>query len=168
MRERGSVSIDRLRNIGAVLPERKPEDRPGFSLLEAVIAVSLLALMTFFGSLSLKHTAPRIRLHNAAWEIHSRLNWARYKAVYCGEKIKTVFEADGYTLFAFDAAQNHWMPLRSHRLEGVVVSASNSPIFHPGGTVSNLATIRINNSAGVYRITLAITGRIKLTKHPPD
>jgi len=168
MREPCSVSADLLLNIGAVLPERKPENRPGFSLLEAVIAVSLLALMTFFGSLSLKHTAPRIRLHNAAWEIHSRMNWARYKAVYSGEKIKTVFEADGYTLFAFDAVQNRWRPLRTHRLEGVIVSANNSPIFHPGGTVSNLATILINNSAGGYRITLAITGRIKLTKLPPD
>lgn len=168
MRRPGSVPAGCPWNTGTVPPGWKPENRPGFSLLETVIALSLLLLLTFFGSLSLKQTAPRIRLHNAAWEIHSRLNWARYKAVYSGEKIKTVFEADGYTLFAFDAVQNRWQFLQTHRLDGVSISANNSPIFHPGGTVSNLATILIYNSAGGYRITLAITGRIKLTKYPPD
>jgi hypothetical protein len=34
--------------------------------------------------------------------------------------------------------------------------------------VSNLATILIGNTAGGYKITLAISGRIKLTQIPPN
>lgn len=48
-------------------------------------------------------------------------------------------------------------------LEGVNVEANNSPLFHPEGTVSNLASIYVFNSWGKYRITIAITGRIKTT-----
>jgi len=143
-------------------------NRPGFSLMEALITISLLSMLTVLGSLSFQHAAPRIRLHNAAWEVNARLNWARYKAIYSGEKIKMVLEPDRYTVFAFDTVQNSWLPIQTHILEGVVVSANNSPIFHPGGTVSNLATIVIGNSAGGYKITLAISGRIKLTKVSPD
>jgi hypothetical protein len=46
--------------------------------------------------------------------------------------------------------------------EGVNISATNSPIFHPLGTVSNLTSVYISNTAGKYRISLAISGRIKV------
>jgi len=154
--------------IRYITPKRISGNRPGFSLMEALITVSLLSMLTVFGSLSFQHAAPRIRLHNATWEVNARLNWVRYKAIYSGKKIKMVFEPDRYTVFAFDPAQNSWHPIQAHILEGVVVSANNSPIFHPGGTVSNLATILIRNSSGGYKITLAISGRIKLMKISPD
>lgn len=156
------------RNSRAVTPGPGTGNRPGFSLLELVIVFSLLSLLTVLGSISLMQAAPKFRLHRAAWEVHSCLNWARYKSIYSGEKIKTVFEKDRFTLFAFNAAQNCWHPIRTHLLEGVMVSANNSPIFHPSGTVSNLATILIGNTAGGYKITLAISGRIKLTQIPPN
>jgi hypothetical protein len=49
-------------------------------------------------------------------------------------------------------------------LEGVNIQANNSPVFHPQGTVSNLASIMISNTWGSYKITLAISGRIRIAK----
>lgn len=158
-----------FRNSRAVIPEQqRMGNRLGFSLLELVIAFSMLSLLTVFGSISLMRAAPKFRLHRAAWEVNSCLNWARYKSIYSGKKIKTVFEKDRFSFFTFDTPQNSWLPIQTHIVEGVILSANNSPIFHPAGTVSNLATILIGNSAGGYKITLAISGRIKLTQVPPD
>ena len=47
-------------------------------------------------------------------------------------------------------------------LDGVNITATNSPIFHPLGTVSNLTSVYISNTSGKYRISLAISGRIKI------
>ncbi len=49
-------------------------------------------------------------------------------------------------------------------VEGVWIQANNTPTFHPAGTVSNFATILVSNSWGTNKITLAITGRIKVTE----
>jgi len=43
----------------------------------------------------------------------------------------------------------------------VTLKANNTPVFYPEGTVSNLATILVSNDRGGYRITLAMTGRVK-------
>jgi len=57
-----------------------------------------------------------------------------------------------------------WRTVQTEFLEGVRIEANNSPIFHPTGTVTGLATILVSNSRGAYRITLAISGRIKVVK----
>ena len=44
----------------------------------------------------------------------------------------------------------------------VTLTSTNNPIFHPRGTASNLGTVTLKNSAGSKRISVGITGRVKV------
>jgi prepilin-type N-terminal cleavage/methylation domain-containing protein len=136
----------------------------GFTLIELVISLSLLGILVGMMAVSLLHQSPKYRLKKAVWEIHSRLNYARYKAIYKGEKYRVSFEPNGYTIEKFSASEGQWKNDLWSLCEGVLIESTNSPIFHPRGTVSSLASIMISNSWGKYKISLAISGRIKITQ----
>jgi prepilin-type N-terminal cleavage/methylation domain-containing protein len=133
----------------------------GFSLLETVIVLALVSLLIYGASNAFLGNAPKHRLNKAAWEIQTRLNYARHKAVFEGHPFRVRFQPGGYIVEEFDSAINTWRPETTGSCEGVIIDANNSPTFHPVGTVSNLATITISNAAGICRITLAISGRIR-------
>lgn len=136
----------------------------GFSLTEAVIALSLLAIMVGIASTSFLNSSPKYRLKKAVWEINSRLNYARYKAIFDGVKIRIKFDKFSYTIEKYDENQSEWKKAKQCFLKGVTLQANNSPVFHPRGTVSNLASIYISNSWGKYRISLSISGRVKIIR----
>jgi prepilin-type N-terminal cleavage/methylation domain-containing protein len=136
----------------------------GFSLLEVVIVIAILGLFIALISHSFTNQAPKYQLKKATWEIYSRLNYARYKAIYRGMKYKVSFESNSYVLEKFDDPKGEWRTEQRSFLDGVTITANNSPIFHPRGTVSNLASITVENSRGQYKISIAISGRIKVTE----
>jgi prepilin-type N-terminal cleavage/methylation domain-containing protein len=136
----------------------------GFSLIEVVMSIAILGLFIALLSHSFTNQAPKYQLKKATWEIYSRLNYARYKAIYRGMKYKVNFEANSYVLERFDAPKGEWRTEQRSFLEGVTITANNSPIFHPRGTVSNMASITVENSRGKYKISIAISGRIKVTE----
>ncbi len=136
----------------------------GFSLLEIVISLFLLSFLIVLASTSFLNLAPKYKLKKAVWEINSRLNYARFKAIFEGRSIRIKFGRESYAIEKYDEQKKIWQLEEKSYLEGVSIQANNSPTFHPQGTVSNLASISISNSWGRYRITLAITGRIKILK----
>ena len=136
----------------------------GFSLMETVIALLVVALIVVVASTSFLSYAPKYRLLSAVRKVHSRLNYARYKARLEGKKVRLKFESNGYTVEKYDEDRKEWKRETRSILEGVTIQANNNPVFHPQGTVSNLASIIISNSWGKYRVTLAISGRIKVTQ----
>lgn len=136
----------------------------GFSLLEIVISLFLLSFLIVLAGTSFLNLAPKYKLKKAVWEINSRLNYARFKAIFEGQSIRIKFGSDSYAIEKYDEQKKIWQLEEKSYLEGVSIQANNSPTFHPQGTVSNLASISISNSWGKYRITLAITGRIKIVK----
>ena len=135
----------------------------GFSLTELVISLFLMGVLAGMMGVSFLHQSPKYRLKKAVWEIHSRLNYARYKSIYKGEKYKVSFDTNGYTVTKFNESEGQWKNDMRNLCEGVFIEATNNPIFHPRGTVSNLASITISNSWGKYKISIAISGRIKIT-----
>lgn len=138
--------------------------KKGFSLIEVTISLSVLALLVYLASSSFLSLAPKYRLQKAIWEIHARLNFARYKALFYGVKVRIKLHSSSYTMEIYDEDHKVWKIKEKHFLEGVRIEANNSPIFYPSGTVSNLASIYISNSWGKYKITLAISGRVKTSK----
>lgn len=136
----------------------------GFSLTETIISLSILALIAAAVSASFLNKAPKYRLQSAVREVHSRLNYARYKSIFEEIKIRVKFDSAGYILEKYSEERKEWKPERKYVLQGVTIHSNNNPVFHPDGTVSNLASITISNSWGSYRITLAISGRIKTMK----
>jgi len=136
----------------------------GFSLLELLVGLFLTGMLLLLWATSRPAQSPRMLLDNGAREIQARLYHARYHAVLGGQKVRISFNEGVCTTELYSAARNLWERKETRLIEGVHIEANNRPIFHPAGTVSNLATIRIINSAGEYRITLAISGRIRMTK----
>jgi prepilin-type N-terminal cleavage/methylation domain-containing protein len=138
-----------------------PPNIQGFTLVEILIVIVVLSILFGLCSLSFSDLSPKYRLKKAVWELHSRLNFARYKAVFHGQKVKMTLGSGHYTIESYDEEQKMWELDLKNNLEGVCIEANNSPIFHPAGTVSNMASIFVSNSWGRYKITIAITGRIK-------
>ena len=134
----------------------------GFSAIETVFVLAIMGIIIIIASASFLNLAPKYRLKRAAWEINSCLNLARYKAILEGVPTRVLFDAASYRIEKYDASQNAWRPFESNLFEGVVLQANNNPTFYPVGTVSNLASINIFNYWGRYKITIAITGRIKV------
>ena len=135
--------------------------KKGFSLTEVIIALVILVITVNIAATSFLNLAQKYRLKKAVWEIHSGLNYARYKAIFDGIKVRLIINSRSYTLEVYDEHQKKWKKEKECFLQGVTLQANNKPMFHPGGTISNLASITIFNSWGKFRITIAISGRIK-------
>jgi len=136
----------------------------GFTLVETVLAVALAGFLIYGAAVSFNGLVPRLRLQAAVWEIQSTLSQARFKAAWKGRPYRVRFEGPACALEAYDETSDAWRLDKFSRLEGVEVGANNSPTFYPVGTVSDLATISVSNSRGSYKITVAISGRIKTAK----
>jgi Tfp pilus assembly protein FimT len=138
--------------------------RLGYTLIEAVIVLSLMGTLVYMGSSSLLSLIPKYKLESAMWDIRSTLNSARYKAVFENASIRVRFGGGQWEMEKYDAARKVWVSCRKRSVDGVRVEANNSPLFTAQGTVSGLATITIANTWGAYKITLAISGRIKTAR----
>jgi prepilin-type N-terminal cleavage/methylation domain-containing protein len=139
--------------------------RRGFTLIETALVLALAGFLVYGGAVSFRGLVPKFQLQTGVWEIESALNQARFGAIWTGAPRRVRFgPAAGFAIEAYDEAAKTWRPVRSARLEGVAVQANNDPAFYPEGTVANLATITVSNIRGAYRITVAITGRVKVVK----
>ncbi len=136
----------------------------GFTLFEAVVSMALIAMLVYIGSTSFLKMAPRFELEKAVWSVRSTLNAVRYRALYEGSTFRVRFEGPAYCIERYDDDAKAWILASQTSLESVSVGSNNSPVFTPEGTVTGLATITISNSWGSYKLTLAITGRIKTTR----
>ena len=92
------------------------------------------------------------------------LNSARFRAVFRSLKCRVRFGTDLCILDDWVEEFEEWRRKDVIVLEGVQVSANNSPVFHPSGTVSPLATVTVSDGHETYAVTIAITGRIKVRK----
>jgi prepilin-type N-terminal cleavage/methylation domain-containing protein len=137
--------------------------KKGFTLLEALIVLAAAAVLLGIGVNSFLNLAPKYRLRRATWEIQSRLNYARYRAIFGGRPVRVVFNSSGYRVEQYDEDLKRWRPHVTGSVEGVLIEANNTPTFYPVGTVSNLATITVSNSWGKCQITLSISGRLRVT-----
>jgi len=136
----------------------------GFTLIEMVLSLSVLAMMIYLASTSFLNLAPKYRLEKAAWEVAAAMSAARMKAIFEEADYKFSAEPSGYRLEKRADGTKPWILETKRSLEGVSVSANNSPIFTPEGAVAGLASVTVANGWGAYKITVAITGRIKTSR----
>lgn len=136
----------------------------GFTLVEVLVVCSIFIILLGFSTVSFLNSSDKHRLQKAVWEIHAKLNYARFKAIFEGTKFRVSFLQTGYTIDKYSQEFGEWKTEAGVTLEGVSIQANNDPVFHPQGTVSNLASITVSNTWGSYKITLAISGRIRIVK----
>jgi prepilin-type N-terminal cleavage/methylation domain-containing protein len=137
---------------------------PGFTLVEAVMVLAIVSILFLAGAASASRSAARFELERAVWEIKMRLNQARIRSIWEGVPTRLRIDRVGFSLETYDEAAKTWDADEIGRWEGVAVEANNTPVYHPTGSVTGMATILVSNPRGAYRITLAITGRIRATK----
>ncbi|HHF43005.1 MAG: hypothetical protein DRI99_03900 [Candidatus Aminicenantes bacterium] len=145
--------------IRALSPQRK-----GYSLLELLLGLLILGIITSLTSYSLLKNSHRYQLRRAVWSIQMKLNQARYLAILKNSALRCHIQPQGMYLEKRDPVSQEWLMLNFSAFSGVKVKANNSPVFYPQGTVSPLASIVVKNEAGSFKITVAISGRIKTTK----
>jgi len=136
----------------------------GFTLVEVLIALTICAALASGAAYAVGSLGPKLRLRSGTWLVTSGLNQARVQAILTGESRRVRFAAPGLLHERYDAAAGRWQMTQAVALPGVVVQANNAPVFHPQGTVSDLATVSVSNARGSYRITVAITGRIRTVR----
>lgn len=138
--------------------------RQGFTVVEVVLTVALAGFFALGTAYTVQRLGPKLDLQAGIWEVTAGLNQARFQAIMSGVSVRVRFVTSGFVFERYDAAAAAWRPARAVTLAGVRVGANNAPVFHPEGTVSDLASITVGNARGTYRITVAITGRIKVLR----
>ncbi|MBN2205772.1 MAG: prepilin-type N-terminal cleavage/methylation domain-containing protein [Candidatus Aminicenantes bacterium] len=133
----------------------------GFTLVEVAIAAAIAALILTGAVSSLSRFEARWRLQAGVWEVESLLNAARFGAAARGEAIRVRFAGTTASLERRPTDAESWKAFETRVLPGVWVEANAASVFLPQGTVAPLATVHVWNRAGRYRITIAITGRIR-------
>ena len=136
----------------------------GFTLLEMAVALSVTAILLYVAGMSLQSLVPKYRLHKSVWEAGTALHAAKAKALFKGRSHRVRFGSEGTLVESYDEGRKTWVLEERHAADGVTIEANNAPVFGPDGAVSGLATVLISNRWGSYKITLAITGRIKTTR----
>ncbi len=136
----------------------------GFTLVEIVLVLALTAVLAAGGAATVRRLLPKLQLQAGTWHVTAGLNQARFQAVLSGAPCRVRFVPPGFLLERYDEASEAWRAARIVPLPGVAVAANNAPVFHPQGTVSDLATIVVSNGRGGYKITIAITGRIRTVR----
>jgi len=136
----------------------------GFTLIENLVTVSALGILLILAIPFQARVRNRYKLEMAVWQIHSEINHLKYQAVKDSVPYRFRIFSRGYIIEKYNDSSSQWKKVEQKILSGLWLEANNSPIFYPEGTVSNLASITIVNSAGKYRLTLAISGRIKIIR----
>ena len=146
-----------------------PSDR-GHTLIELVMVTGILIIVAMLSQNWLTSQLPKWRLNGAARQVVSDFLSAKMQAVTQGNKHRVTFlDNHRYTILDDDNSNGKPDPgehvaTRDVQADYVDVTftSTNSPIFHPRGTASNLATVILSNSAGSKTITIGITGRVKV------
>lgn len=139
-------------------------NRRGFTLVETLLALALAGLMVFGTVHAARRLGPKLDLQAGIWGVSTGLTQARFRAIMSGAAVRVRFIPSGFVFERYDTESASWRPARAVGLPGVRIGANNAPIFHPQGTVSDLASITVGNASGAYRITVAITGRIRAVR----
>jgi prepilin-type N-terminal cleavage/methylation domain-containing protein len=138
--------------------------REGFTLIETLMALALAGLLVFGAVDATRRLGPKLDLQAGIWGISTGLTQARFRAIMSGAAVRVRFVPSGFVFERYDTDSASWRPARAVGLPGVRIGANNAPVFYPQGTVSDLASISVGNASGAYKITVAITGRIKAVR----
>lgn len=143
----------------------------GFTLVELLIVVALMAVIAAIAVPSITKTLPHQRLNRAARDILSELNAARLKAITSNNKYKVVFTLNAYP--ALDTYRMYAYVTGAWTLEttrttvtmpaGIDITAPTSTfeiIYNSNGTATatNICLSNLSDSAGTDKASITFEG----------
>lgn len=144
----------------------------GFTLIEMMIVIAVLAIMATIAIPSFMSLMPGMRLNGAARQIMGDLMAARMNAVKQNNEVRVFFNSPGANQYQIlddddnDGTADTGEAITTKNIqdnyEDVTFTSTNNPIFHPKGTATSLATITLQNSSGTKKVTVSIAGRVKI------
>jgi type IV fimbrial biogenesis protein FimT len=141
--------------------------RPGFSVIELVIGIGLVAILAAIAFPSLANLSAPFRVQSAGREVYSALQEVRQQAIARGRPTRfLIVGTNSYTLQWDDGTQ--WQTLRGPmQLEKDVqlVSTGGNLTFLPRGTVTPFSTLTISDPLHPEHrlvITVPITGLVRI------
>ena len=149
-----------------------PTDEPwGYTLTELMIVLGILAVVLGVSGTWLASQLPQYRLNGAVRQIRADLMTARAQAVRQGNSVRVSFaDPQHYDIWVDHNKNSRVDPgevIESRSIledfAGVVIESNRNPIFSPRGTASNFGTIKVSNVSGEKKITIGITGRVKVS-----
>ena len=142
----------------------------GFTLMELMIVLGFMSITLMLTNMWLSTQLPQWRLNGAVRQVMSDLVAAKMNAVVERNRQRIFFQDNRHYLILDDKNNNGKIdagePQEARDIQAdyqdVTLTASNNPSFLPRGTASSLASITLTNSAGSKKITVSITGRVKV------
>jgi type IV fimbrial biogenesis protein FimT len=142
----------------------------GFTLVELMIVLGIMSITLMLTNMWLSSQLPHWRLNGAVRQVVSDLVAAKMNAVVERNRQRVFFQDNRHYVILDDKNNNGKIDSGEHQeardiqadYQDVTMTASNNPSFLPRGTASNLASITLTNSAGSRKITVSITGRVKV------
>ena len=150
----------------------RPAAEPsGYTLTELMIVLGILAVVLGLSGMWLSSQLPQYRLNGAVRQIRADLQAAKAQAVRQGNPVRVSFaDPQHYDIWVDDNKNRRVDPgevIESRSIledfPGVEIESNRNPIFSPRGTASNFGTIKVSNASGEKRITISITGRVRVT-----
>lgn len=154
----------------------RPGAKQGFTLIELVVAIGILAVLSVMATPYLQDWLVGYRLKGAARAVYSDLQWTKMRAISQKLQYKVAFiNSTQYRIERGEAPSNSNWP---GTIEGIVrdlsnrdspyyypnvtLNSNNDPIFQPRGTASPWATITLRSGDRIRKITVIGTGRISI------
>ncbi len=162
------------RNVKMWVYRKKYKVSPGFSALELIVAVAILAVLTAVAIPNILNYLPKSRLNGAARVIAGDLAAARMAAVKQNCRAAVMFMSNGHSYYIWvdednDNTQDDGeMKTRDlyPQFHDVVYDPDESTAlrigFNSRGTGSGIGTFEIKNASGSKRIVVNLAGRIKI------
>lgn len=133
----------------------------GFTLMELMTAISLIAILAAIGMPAFTRILPGLRLTDAARQVATELQHVRMKAIAKGIAQQISFSTSSYVLQQCSGActnegGNIGLPT------GITATAATAPRFEPRGTVTTAAGITLSNGTSQKYVCVKTIGRVNI------
>lgn len=136
----------------------------GFTLIELIVIIAIVAVFAAIAVPNFLSYMPKSRLNGAARQVMGDLMAARMKAVKENTTVTVTMVSNSDHEYKISTAggEEKTINIQSNYRDVTIVGSFTAISFYSRGTAWG-ATITLTNSAGSKEITVAITGRVKIT-----